>query len=71
VTDCDGPGESMLDIARRHVADGRRLVAVQRLRIERLRAQRRDTETAERILGLFEKSQEIFETHLQQLEAES
>jgi hypothetical protein len=66
----DEPGESILDVARRHVVDGRRIVATQRLRIERLRADGRDTESAERILRLFERSQDIFEKHLRELEAE-
>jgi hypothetical protein len=67
----DEPKESLLDVTRSHVLDGRQIVANQRLRIERLRAEGRDTESAERILGAFERSQEIFEKHLHDLEAES
>jgi hypothetical protein len=67
----DEPNESLLEVARRHVLDGRQLVASQRLRVERLRAAGRNTDSAERILGLFEKSQDIFERHLRDLEAES
>jgi len=63
--------ESMLDLARRHVLDGRRIVAQQRLRIELLRAKGRDTNAAELTLEVFEKSQAIFEDHLRELEVES
>jgi hypothetical protein len=67
----DEPEVNSLEVARRHVLDGRQLVADQRLRLERLRADGRNTDSAERILGLFERSQDIFETHLRELEAGS
>ena len=56
----DEPKESLLDVARRHVLDGRQLVADQRFRVKRLR-RRGDTHSAEKVLGLFERSQDIFE----------
>ena len=65
----DEPKESLLDVTRRHVLDGRQLVADQRLRIERLCSEGRDTNSADRILGLFERSQDILETLLRALEA--
>ena len=67
----DEAKESLLDVARRHVLDGRQLVADQRLRVKRLRAGGCDTHSAERVLRLFERSQDIFEKHLRELEAKS
>jgi hypothetical protein len=56
--------ESKEELAWRHVAKGRRIVADQRTRVERLKEQGRNTENAERILALFTQSLVIFEDHL-------
>jgi hypothetical protein len=66
----DGEGDSILEVARRHVLTGRQIVANQRLRIEYLKAKGLSTSDAETTLALFERSQEIFEDHLRELEAE-
>ena len=57
------------DVARRHVTEGRRIVHLQRLRVERMRATGLDTHDVERTLVLFEQSLAIFEEHLQAIEA--
>ena len=59
-----------LDVASRHVRNGRRIIASQRGLVEHLRTTGRDVSDAERTLELFERSQAIFEDHLRQLEAE-
>lgn len=53
-----------LETATRHVTEGRRIVAEQRARVDRLRATGRDTYGAEQELRLFEDSLAIFEDHL-------
>jgi hypothetical protein len=60
----------ILDIARRYVVDGRRIIAEQQLRIEWLRAMGRDTRDAELTLKLFEYSLGILEDHLWTIIAE-
>lgn len=60
----------ILDIARRYVVDGRRIIAEQQLRIEWLRAMGRDTRDAELTLELFEYSLGILEDHLRSIIAE-
>jgi hypothetical protein len=60
----------ILDIARRYVVDGRRIIAEQQLRIEWLRAMGRDTRDAELTLELFEYSLGILEDHLRTIIAE-
>ena len=61
---------TVLDVAWRHVHNGRRIIASQRGLVEHLRTTGRDVSNAERTLELFERSQVIFEDHLRQLEAE-
>ena len=61
---------TILDVAWRHVHNGRRIIASQRGLVEQLRTTGRDVSNAERTLELFERSQAIFEDHLRQLEAE-
>jgi hypothetical protein len=61
---------TILDVAWRHVHNGRRIIACQRGLVEHLRTTGRDVSNAERTLELFERSQTIFEDHLRQLEAE-
>jgi hypothetical protein len=60
----------ILDIARRYVVDGRRIIAEQQLRIEWRRAMGRDTRDAELTLELFEYSLGILEDHLRTIIAE-
>ena len=61
---------TILDVAWRHIHNGRRIIASQRGLVEQLRTTGRDLSNAERTLELFERSQAIFEDHLRQLEAE-
>jgi hypothetical protein len=64
------PEGTVLDVAWRHVHNGRRIIANHRRLVEHLRTTDRDVSEAERMLELFEPSQAIFEDHLRQLEAE-
>ncbi len=50
--------------AKRHVADGLRVIERQRALTDRQQALRRDTELSERLLAAFERSQGIFEDDL-------
>src|SRR5262245_1021551 len=61
--------ESELDLARRHVLEGRRIVAEQRVRVQQLREQDLDASDAAYDLDLFERVSAIFEEHLLVLEA--
>jgi hypothetical protein len=56
-----------LKLARRLVVEGRRIVANQLARIERLKALGCDTKEAERTLDVFLKSLAIFEDDLRDL----
>jgi hypothetical protein len=56
--------DRQIELARRHVAEGRRIVTAQRLRIERGEV---DGEDAHRLLASFEASLEIFEQDLARL----
>ena len=58
----------ILNVARRHVFEGRRIVAEQRALVERFRERGLDTRNAERSLDLFRQSLAIFEDHLRELE---
>lgn len=58
----------MLELARLHVIDGRRIVANQRQIIDRLKRDGRDPADAERTLELFEQSLENLEGHLKALD---
>jgi len=55
------------DKALRRVINGRKLIAEQKLRIERFRAKGRDTAAAEQLLAEYERSQAIFENDLKKL----
>jgi hypothetical protein len=57
--------DDTLDFSRRHVAEGRRIVGLQRLRIERMKARGQNTAEAEQTLVLFEQSLAILKQHLQ------
>ena len=68
----DEAEESALVVARRHVRDGRRIIADQRRLVEMLRARGRgrDVYDAEKILESFERAQAVFDDHLHKLEAD-
>jgi hypothetical protein len=53
-----------LETAERHVTEGRRIVAEQRAKVDRLPKIGGDTYNAEQELRLFEDSLAIFEDHL-------
>ena len=53
-----------LEQAYRHVIDGRRIIAAQRLRIERMKRNGLQTANAEALLQTFERSQALFEDDL-------
>jgi hypothetical protein len=60
------PHDELLDLARRHVTEGRRIVLRQRALVHGMKAHGRDTAEAERTLRLFEDSLLIlgtFERH--------
>jgi hypothetical protein len=57
--------DDTLDFSRRDVAEGRRIVGLQRLRIERMRARGQNTAEAEQTLMLCEQSLAILKEHLQ------
>lgn len=59
--------DQQIELARRHVAEGRRIVIAQRSRIERGEV---DGEDAHRLLVSFEASLEIFEQDLARLLAQ-
>jgi hypothetical protein len=61
--------EDRLELARRHVIEGRRVIAAQQELIERLRAAGKDTTIDERLLRRFEQNQVVFEKDLEELEA--
>jgi hypothetical protein len=61
-------GESDLELTRRHVLEGRRMVAEQRIRIQRLREQGLDLTEAASDLHVFEQLSAMFEAHLLLLE---
>jgi hypothetical protein len=61
--------EDRLQMARRHVIEGRRVIAAQQELIARLRARGEDTSVDERLLRRFEQNQTIFEKDLKTLEA--
>ncbi len=62
--------ESKVEIAFRHVVQGRRLVARQRRLVERLALNGRDTTNAEQILDLFVRTLALFEDDLNRLSAQ-
>jgi len=61
--------EDRLELARRQVIEGRRVIAAQQELIERLRAAGKDTTIDERLLRRFEQNQVVFEKDLEELEA--
>ena len=56
-----------IERARRHVELGRRLIEWQKKMVERHRAEGRDTNPAEDLLGALERTQEVFERDLARL----
>jgi hypothetical protein len=56
--------DDSLDFSRRDVAEGRRIVGLQRLRVERMKARGLDTAEAEQTLVIFEQSLAILKEHL-------
>jgi hypothetical protein len=64
-------GESKRALAARHVAEGRKIVARQRLLIAKQKEAGRETTHSENLLAQFERTLAVFEDHLQEIEAES
>jgi len=62
--------QSRLSDAARHVRDGRRIVAEQKARILQMGSSGLDTDQAESLLDVFERTQAIFESDLRNVEAE-
>lgn len=60
--------ERELELTRRHVLEGRRMVAEQRIRVQRLREQGLDLTEAASDLHVFEQLSAMFEEHLLVLE---
>jgi hypothetical protein len=60
--------ESKLAMAARHVAAGRKVVVRQRALVARQKTAGHDTFLSERLLGQFERSLLIFESHLREVE---
>jgi len=58
----------LLEIARQHVIDGRKIVERQRALVDRLRKGGHNTQDAARTLDMFERSLAIFEEHLSIIE---
>jgi hypothetical protein len=58
---------SKMELALRHVIDGRRIVARQRERVERLALDGHDTTDAKRTLDIFARPLNIFEDHLRRI----
>jgi hypothetical protein len=63
--------ETELSLGNSTVSRGRAIIADQEARIEKLRADGLDTRDAEQTLDLFRRSQHIFESYLEKLEAEA
>jgi hypothetical protein len=61
---------SKMEMAFRHVIDGRRIVARQRERVERLARNGGDTTEAESTLDLFARTLNIFEDDLRRILAD-
>ena len=59
--------ETEIEMAQRHVSEGRRIVAAARDRVAHLKAHGRDAHEAEQNLRVFEESLAIFEEHLAEL----
>lgn len=62
--------DDRLPTAKRHVTDGRRIVAAQRALVARLKAAGHDTSAHEALLDRFERTQCIFEDDLEALKRE-
>jgi hypothetical protein len=56
--------ESVLQLARRHIAEGKRRVAEQEARIAELVRNGRDTTTAQAVLKSFKETLSIMQEHL-------
>jgi hypothetical protein len=61
--------EDQLEMARRHVIEGRQVIAKQQELVSRLRGSGKDTSKDERLLRRFEQNQAMFEKDLETLEA--
>jgi hypothetical protein len=59
--------QTKTEMARRHVIEGRRIVACQRERVERLAGIGLDTTEAKRTLDLFARTLDIFEDDLRRM----
>jgi hypothetical protein len=57
--------DDTLDLSRRQVAEGRRIIGLERLRIERMKARGHDTVEAEQTLMSFVQSLAILKEDLQ------
>jgi hypothetical protein len=57
--------DDTLDFSRRHVAEGRRIIGLERLRIERMKARGLNTAAAEQTLMSFVQSLAILKEDLQ------
>jgi hypothetical protein len=58
-------------LARSHVEWGRRVIARQQQYVKELRESGRDTEAAENLLAVFERTQRVFEHDLADLEKQA
>ena len=63
--------ESRLQMALRHVVNGRRIITAQERRIAGLRADGRDCSSAEALLATYQTTQAIFEDELEGAYAEA
>jgi hypothetical protein len=63
--------DDTLDFSRRHVAEGRRIIGLERLRIERMKARGLNTAAAEQTLMSFVQSLAILKEHLQAMKVGS
>jgi hypothetical protein len=61
--------ETLLEMARRHVAEGERVVAEQEVKLEQLRKARLDISEAEDALASYRKTLAELHAHLAQLES--
>ena len=60
--------EERLALARRHVEAARLTIVRQRQMVEKFKAKRRDTKAAEELLAVLERTQNVFERDLAELE---
>jgi hypothetical protein len=65
------PRETRVAQARRHVENGRRIIAAQEALIQQTRARGGDTTLAQSLLDSFKRSQAVFEDDLRQITLDS